>query len=68
MVILGIEKTGQEPGHDISFKLVDARFAALAVEHNAYFDDWIDGDPKVLSSGRDRFSVQRAFKRGTTRM
>jgi hypothetical protein len=34
----------------VVIKLVDDRFAALAIEHNAYLDDWIDGDLKYGQS------------------
>jgi hypothetical protein len=67
-VILGTGEPGQKTGLDIGYKLVDDRFATLAMDNNAYLDDWIDGDAKVLSPGRDSFPVQRAFRGGTTRM
>ena len=67
-VILGTGKPGQETGLASEFKLVDDRLATLAIDNHAYLDDWIDGDSKVLSPGRDSFPIQRAFRGGTTRM
>jgi len=65
-VILGTYKPGLETGIGVGFKLIDNRFTALAEDNDAYIEDWIVGDSKVLSPGRVRYNVQRAFKKGAT--
>jgi len=65
-IILGTEKPGEKTGTDIGFEYVDNRFKILAENNHAYIENWIKGDPKLLSPGRTRYSVQRAFKAGTT--
>ena len=65
-VILGTHKPGMITGPYVGFKLVDSRYLALAEENDAYIEDWIIGDSKALAPGRDRYTIQRAFKRGAT--
>ena len=65
-VILGTNNNTIKAGHDSGFVVLDKRILPLAEEHDSYVEDWIDGDPKSLSPGRDRHTIQRAFKTGTT--
>ena len=65
-VILGTNKNTIKARHDSGFVVLDKRILPLAEEHDTYINDWIDGDPKSLSPGRDRHTITRAFKPGTT--
>lgn len=65
-VILGREKPGSKTSTAIGFEMVDNRLKSLAEVNHAYIEDWIKGDSKALSPGRDRHPVTRVFRRGTT--
>ena len=65
-VILGKKIPGSITSVQGGFELTDGRLRALAEDNHAYIEEWVKGDSKVLSPGRDRFPVQRAFRSGTT--
>lgn len=65
-IIIGQEKQGPKAPEDVGFRMVDNRFKILAEDNHAYMEDWIHGDSKSLSPGRDRFPTQRALKSGST--
>jgi len=63
------QQSYQKTSMDTGFKLVHESLNDVATKHGIYFDDWIDGDPNVLSRlGFEPRTVQRAIGRGTIRV
>ncbi len=63
------QKSDQKTPTGTVFKLVHESLNDLATEHGIYFEDWIEGDPNVLSRlGFKPRTVQRAIDRGTARV
>jgi hypothetical protein len=62
------QKSTQKTSLDTIFKLAHESLNELATEHGIYIEDWIEGDPNVLSRlGFEARIVQRAVGRGTQR-
>jgi hypothetical protein len=62
------QRSDQKASIDNVFKLAHESLNELATKHGIYIEDWIEGDPNVLSRlGFEARIVQRAVGRGTQR-